>query len=88
MCSLLALIYVLVASFEVNLLVLVTVIAGTCMHIYAAHIVVGRTTRRLACVRVAWECAVMSRILGGGSRHALISGEAKSEAAELWTNRV
>jgi hypothetical protein len=72
----------------VNLLILVTVVASTRMHIYAAHIIVGRTTRRFAYVRIARERAVISRILAGGSRHALGSREATSEVEEARADRV
>ena len=43
---------VLVASFQVDLLVLVTVITRAGVHVDAAHVIVGRTTRCLARVRV------------------------------------
>jgi hypothetical protein len=76
----------LVASFEVNFLILVTVVAGACVNINAAHIVAGRTTRGLACGRVVWVRAISSRILARRNRHALGSGEAPSEVLEMGTN--
>jgi hypothetical protein len=76
----------LIAGFKVDFLILVAVVAGACMNIYAARVVAGRTTRGLARVRIAWERTVSSRILARGSRHAPRFREALSEVPEMGTN--
>lgn len=72
----------LIASFKVNLLVLMTVVAGARVHVDTAYIVARRTTRGFACERVQWVSAVGSRTLVRGVRHALGCGEALSNVAQ------
>lgn len=79
---------VLVARFKVNPLILVTVVSGTRVDVYAAHIVIGWTTRCLACVRVHWKCAINSGILTGGSRHAFEGRQTPTEVAKPRTQFV
>jgi hypothetical protein len=71
-----------------DLLVLVTVVAGACMYIYAADIIAGRTACSFPRERLVWIGAVIGRILAGGSRHTLGRGETLSDRAKPRSNRV
>jgi hypothetical protein len=70
---------VLIASLEMNLLVLMTVVPRARMYIYATCIVTGWATNCFSCVRLHWMSAVCGRILLVGYRHALEYGEAMSK---------
>jgi hypothetical protein len=70
-----------------NRLILMTVVTRTRMHEYAAHVVVRRTTRSLACVRIN-EGSVYGCIVTTRSRHAFGYREASAEVAKAWTERI
>lgn len=71
-----------------DLLILVTVVARTGMHIDATHIIAGRTTRRLSRVRLDWMRTVRRLVTVSGSRHALERRDASSDVSKTRTNQV
>jgi hypothetical protein len=64
-----------------------TVVTRSRMHEYAAHVVVRRTTRSLACVRIN-EGSVYGCIVTTRSRHAFGFREASAEVAKAWAERI
>jgi hypothetical protein len=80
--------HVLIASLKMDPLVLVTVVASTCMHIYAADIDARRTLCSLPRERLVWIGAVDGRILTRGDRHALGCRKALPDGAKSQRNRV
>jgi hypothetical protein len=81
-------IYILVASLEVDLLVLVAVVACACMYIYATDFIARRTACSFPRKPFDWIGAVDGRIRAGGGRHALVCGEKLSDRAKPGSNRV
>jgi hypothetical protein len=78
----------LIASFKMNLLILMTVVSCARVDIDATHIFVERTTRDLPYVRLVRIGAVCGRTLVARYRHALGCGEAPSEFSEPRADRV
>jgi hypothetical protein len=70
-----------------NRLILMTVVTRSRMNEYAAHVVVRRTTRSLACVRID-EGSVYGCIVTTRSRHAFGYREASAEVAKAWAERI
>jgi hypothetical protein len=79
---------ILIARLEVDLLILVAVVACAGVDVDATHFLVGRTTRCLACVSLGHASTVCGLVLAGGRRHALGRGNAPSEVAKARANRI
>lgn len=69
-------------------LVLVTMVAGASVNIYAAYIIVWRTTRGFACVRINMISSVYGCIVTTRDRHAFVSGKASTKVAEAQAERI
>ena len=78
----------LIACFEMYPFVLVTVIACASVDIYAAHIIIWRTTRGFACMHINMGGFVYGCIVTTRYRHAFVCGEASAKVTEAWAERM
>lgn len=78
----------LVTCFQMYPLILVTMVAGASMNIYAAYIIVWRTTRGFACVRINMISSVYRCIVTARDRHAFMCGKASTKVAKSKAERI
>jgi hypothetical protein len=78
----------LVTCFQMYPLVLMTVVAGASVNIYAAYIIVWRTTRGFAGVRINMISSVYGCIVTTRARHAFLWGKPPAKVAEAWAESI
>ena len=71
-----------------NPLILVAMVACASMNIYAAHIIIRRTTRGFACVCINMTGSVYGCIVPTWNRHAFVCGEVSAKVTEVQTERI
>lgn len=71
-----------------NPLILVAMVACASMNIYAAHIIIRRTTRGFACVCINMTGSVYGCIVPTWNRHAFVYGEVSAKVTEVQTERI